>query len=135
MTSKDMKRRMKDMLLFVPNMVRLCGSLMLDGRVPKTEKALVAAAIVYAVSPLDFIPDLIPFVGQMDDAYLIVLTLLRLLNHTDASVVQSHWRGGGNIVELAQSLASLAPRFLPQRAVNVLSAKVELKEQRIEVRG
>ena len=135
MTSRDVKRRMKEMLLFVPNMVRLCGRLMLDARVPKTEKALVAAAIVYAISPLDFIPDFVPFVGQVDDAYLIVLTLLRLFNNTDARVLQEHWRGGGNIVQIAQTIAGLAPRFLPQRTARVLSAKVELKGQRLNIEG
>jgi len=58
--------------------VRLLG----DSRVPTTEKALVAGAIIYAVIPFDLIPDMIPFVGQLDDAYLIAMTLLRLMDRT-----------------------------------------------------
>jgi len=126
MKTQKVKRRMKEMLTFLPNMVGLCGRLMADRRVSKTEKALFASAIVYAVTPLDFLPDLIPFIGQIDDAYLVALTLLRLVNRTDAGVVREHWRGTGDIVHLAQSVANIAPLILPGRVSRVLSSKVEI---------
>jgi uncharacterized membrane protein YkvA (DUF1232 family) len=126
MKKQKVKRRMKEMLTFLPNMVGLCGRLMKDRRVSKTEKALFASAIVYAVAPLDFLPDLIPFIGQIDDAYLVALTLLRLINRTDERIVREHWRGRGDIVHLAESVANIAPVILPGRVSRVLSAKVEL---------
>jgi uncharacterized membrane protein YkvA (DUF1232 family) len=116
---------MKNLLMFLPNMVGLCGRLLTDPRVPRTEKALFAGAIIYALMPLDFIPDMIPFVGQIDDAYLIALTLLRLLSRTDASVVRQHWRGGGDIVQLAEAMADVAPLLMPKSVRRVLSSKVE----------
>lgn len=119
------KRRMKNLLMFLPNTIALCGRLMTDARVPRTEKLLFAGAIVYAVMPLDFIPDMLPFIGQVDDAYLIALTLLRLINRTDDLVVREHWRGGGDIVQLAETIAGLAPKLLPGRVQRVLSAHVE----------
>jgi uncharacterized membrane protein YkvA (DUF1232 family) len=122
----EAKRRMKNLLMFLPNLVGLCGRLLTDRRVPRAEKALFAGAIVYAIMPLDFIPDMIPFVGQIDDAYLVALTLLRLLSRTDAEVVRQHWRGGGDVVELAEALADVAPLLLPKRVQRVLSAKVEV---------
>ncbi|HEX7997573.1 MAG TPA: YkvA family protein [Pyrinomonadaceae bacterium] len=122
----EAKRRMKNLLLFLPNMISLCGRLMTDRRVPRVEKALFAGAIVYAVMPLDFIPDMIPFVGQIDDAYLIALALLRLLNRTERDVVREHWRGGGDIIQLAEAVADVAPLLLPQSVRRVLSAKIEV---------
>jgi uncharacterized membrane protein YkvA (DUF1232 family) len=124
MNGLQVKRRMKNLLMFLPNMIALCGRLMTDGRVPRTEKLLFAGAIVYAVMPLDFIPDMLPFIGQVDDAYLIALTLIRLVNRTDATVVREHWRGGGDIVQLTDAVAGLAPKLLPQRVERVLSARV-----------
>ncbi len=121
----EAKQRMKNLMLFFPNLVALCLRLLRDARVSKTEKALLAGAIVYAILPFDFIPDMIPFVGQVDDAYLISLTLLRLINRTDESVVREHWRGGGDIIELTASLAKIAPLILPKRIRRVLSARVE----------
>jgi uncharacterized membrane protein YkvA (DUF1232 family) len=67
---------------------------------------------------------MIPFVGQLDDIYLIALTLIRLINQTDERVVREHWRGGGDIIQLADAVASLAPKLLPQRINRVLSASV-----------
>jgi uncharacterized membrane protein YkvA (DUF1232 family) len=125
MARLEVKRRMKNLLMFLPNMISLCGRLLTDRRVPITEKALFAGAVIYAVMPLDLIPDLLPFVGQIDDAYLISLTLLRLIGRTDDSVVREHWRGGGDVVQLAEAIAGLAPRLLPKRIRRVLSAKVE----------
>lgn len=126
MRKLEAKRRMKNLLMFLPNMIGLCGRLLTDRRVPRAEKALFAGAIIYAVMPLDFIPDMIPFVGQIDDAYLIALTLLRLLSRTDASVVRQHWRGGGDVVELAEAVADVAPLLLPKGVRRVLSSKVEV---------
>jgi uncharacterized membrane protein YkvA (DUF1232 family) len=129
MARLKLKRRMKNLLMFLPNMVALCGRLIVDPRVPATEKALFAGAIIYALMPLDLIPDLIPFAGQIDDVYLISLTLLRLISKTDARVVRENWRGGGDIIQLAEAVAGLAPRFLPKRVMRVLSARVKAVPQ------
>ncbi len=123
---KLMKGRMKNFLMFLPNMVKLCGNLLMDNRVPIAEKALFAAAIVYAISPIDFLPDIFPFIGQIDDIYLIALTLLRLTNYTDEKIVREHWKGGGDIIALTSAIAGIAPKLLPQRVSRVLSSKVEL---------
>lgn len=122
----QLKGRMKNFLMFLPNMVRLCASLLVDQRVPGAEKALFAAAVVYAISPIDFIPDVFPFVGQIDDIYLIALTLLRLLNYTDEEVVREHWKGGGDIIALSSAVAGIAPKLLPQRVSRVLTTRVRL---------
>ena len=125
MRKSELKGRMKNLLMFLPNMVILCGKLMIDKRVPRTERALFAAAVIYAIIPFDFIPDMIPFVGQIDDLFLISLTLLRLIDRTDDTIVREHWRGGGDIVQLAESAATIAPLLMPKRIARVLLAKVK----------
>jgi uncharacterized membrane protein YkvA (DUF1232 family) len=122
----QLKSRMSNLLMFLPNLVALCFRLLADARVPAAEKALFAAAIVYAIVPLDFIPDILPFIGQVDDAYLIALTLLRLVNRTDEHVIRENWHGGGDIVQLADSVASLAPKLLPKRVNRIINARVKM---------
>jgi uncharacterized membrane protein YkvA (DUF1232 family) len=123
---RELRGRMGNFLMFLPNMARLLGRLLKDTRVPTAEKALFVGAIVYFVMPVDLIPDIFPFIGQVDDIYVIALTLLRLINRTDASVVRENWSGGGDIVSLADSIASIAPMLLPKRVSRVLSSKVEM---------
>ncbi|HEX8637974.1 MAG TPA: DUF1232 domain-containing protein [Pyrinomonadaceae bacterium] len=131
----ELKDRMKGFLMFLPNMLKLLGNLLKDSRVPLAEKALFAAAIVYVIVPLDFIPDVFPFIGQVDDVYLVALTLLRLINRTDEKVVRENWSGGGDVIGLANSIAGLAPMLLPKRVSRVLSAEVELSAKGERLRG
>ena len=123
---REARGRMGNFLMFLPNMVKLLGGLLKDARVPTAEKALFLAAIVYVISPIDFIPDIFPFIGQVDDIYVVALTLLRLVNRSDATVVREHWKGGGDVVSLADSIAGIAPMILPKRVSRVLSSRVEL---------
>jgi uncharacterized membrane protein YkvA (DUF1232 family) len=116
---------MTNLLLIIPNLLLLCARLMVDPRVPAKERLLVAGAIVYAFLPLDFIPDMIPFVGQIDDLYLIGLTLLRLMSVSDPRVVREHWRGGGDVVELVGAATLVAAKLLPKKIRRVLTSRVE----------
>ena len=122
----ELKSRMSNFLMFIPNFLKLLGKLLTDSRVPLADKALFAGAIVYVIMPFDLIPDVIPFVGQIDDSYFVALALLRLINRTDETVVREHWTGGGDIVALANSIAKIAPMLLPKRVARILSAQVEL---------
>ncbi|MDQ4122469.1 MAG: DUF1232 domain-containing protein [Acidobacteriota bacterium] len=122
----QLKSRMKNLLLFLPNLVALLFRLLKDARVPLAEKTLFAAAIVYAIVPLDLLPDVLPFVGQIDDIYLISLTLVRLISRADDRILREHWTGGGDIVQLVDAIIALAPRFLPKRVNRVLTSRVEM---------
>ena len=82
--------------------------------------------------PFDLIPDMIPFVGQIDDVYLVALTLLRLMERTDPKVVREHWTGGGDVVELVGAAAQVAAKFLPPRIRRVLTSRLEVAPGKIE---
>jgi uncharacterized membrane protein YkvA (DUF1232 family) len=47
-----------------------------DPRVPWYAKAVAMAAAVYALSPIDLIPDFIPVVGYLDDLIIVPLGIL-----------------------------------------------------------
>ena len=124
MSRSNLRSRMTNLLLVIPNLLLLSARLMVDPRVPAKERLLVAGAVVYALMPFDFIPDMLPFIGQVDDAYLIALTLLRLMSVTEPRVVREHWRGGGDVVELIGATALIAARLLPKRIRRVLTSQV-----------
>lgn len=132
MSALQVRSRAKNLLLIIPNLLLLCARLLTDSRVPAAERAMVAGAIVYAIVPFDLIPDMLPFVGQIDDVYLIALTLLRLMERTDPKIVREHWAGGGDVVELIRAAAETAAKFLPQRIRRILTSKLEVAPGKIE---
>jgi uncharacterized membrane protein YkvA (DUF1232 family) len=72
------------------NHVRLVGRLLKDARVPSYLKVLPFAPLLYALFPLDVIPDLIPIVGQLDDLGVILLGLQTFISMSPQEVVQEH---------------------------------------------
>ncbi len=101
----------------LPAYIRLLGGLISDRRVSSTDKLLVAGAIAYIVMPLDIIPDFIPFLGEVDDVFILVLALQRLVSNAGRSVLAAHWTGAMEDLadlNLREALAAAA-FFLPKR--------------------
>lgn len=100
----------------IPAYLRLLGGLLTDGRVSRLDKLMVVGAIAYIVTPIDLIPDFIPFLGQVDDVYLLVLSLTRLISNAGLPVLGSHW--AGDISDLTpgrlRSVLLAASLFLPR---------------------
>lgn len=99
----------------IPNYLRLLFGLFRDARVSRADRLLVLGALAYALSPLDLIPDLIPFFGEVDDLFLIVLALQRLLDRAGSAVLREHWRGDPEELDSSSLLRvlSAASFFLP----------------------
>jgi uncharacterized membrane protein YkvA (DUF1232 family) len=111
------KRTLMSTMRQLPNFLRLLYGLMTDTRVEPVDKLLVAGAILYVVMPLDFIPDFIPFIGEVDDIFIMVLALQRLISHAGRAVVADHWMGDPDelsSLNLERILAAAA-FFLPRR--------------------
>jgi uncharacterized membrane protein YkvA (DUF1232 family) len=110
----------------IPAYLRLLGGLLTDGRVSRVDKLMVLGAIAYIVTPIDLIPDFIPFLGQVDDVYLLVLSLTRLISNAGLPVLSAHW--AGDISDLTpgrlRSVLLAATLFLPRRLRRRLRRKV-----------
>jgi len=111
------KRTVMDTIRQLPNYVRLLFGLLTDRRVATIDKVLVGAAIAYIIAPVDLIPDFIPFLGEVDDVFLLVTALQRLISNAGKSVVLQYWIG--NPADLAamnlRQVLMAASFFLPRR--------------------
>jgi uncharacterized membrane protein YkvA (DUF1232 family) len=101
----------------LPNFLRLLYGLLTDSRVDPVDKLLVGAAIGYVVMPIDLIPDFIPFIGEVDDVFVLMLAIRRLMQNAGRTVLMDHWMGDPD--ELAdlnlQKVLGAAAFFLPRR--------------------
>ncbi len=66
----------------------LAWHLLLDPRVSLLAKLVPAAALVYVVSPIDLIPDLIVGFGQLDDIAIVLLGIRLFIALCPPEVVQ-----------------------------------------------
>jgi len=105
----------------LPSYLRLLGGLLTDKRVSAVDKLLVAGAMAYIVMPVDLIPDFIPFLGEVDDVFVLVLALQRLVSNAGRSVVMAHWTGSMedladlNLKEALAAAAFFLPRGIRRR--------------------
>ena len=110
---------MKKLLRALPDLVRLMARLAADPVLPRSAKVALAAAVVYLLSPVDLIPDFVPFVGYLDDALLAAVVLDGVLNYVDRGVVLRYWPGSpqslDKLARAARLLAILVPRRLKAR--------------------
>jgi uncharacterized membrane protein YkvA (DUF1232 family) len=111
------KRTVMHYIRQLPNFLRLLYGLITDPRVAFVDKLLVFGAIAYIITPVDLIPDWIPFLGEVDDVYLLVIALQRLIANAGRMVVMDHWVGAPEDLSdfnLRGALAAAA-FFLPRR--------------------
>ena len=88
---------------------------MRDPRVSRLDRFLVVATIAYVINPFDFLPDFIPFVGQIDDIFLLVIALTRLVEEAGRDVLLDNWDGEPEQLDRAwlRKVAWAASFFLP----------------------
>jgi uncharacterized membrane protein YkvA (DUF1232 family) len=125
------RAKLRELLLFIPRLVRLLVSLLRDARVSAPDKAILAGTVIYVIAPIDIIPDFVPFIGQVDDAYLVAIAVLRLLNRADRNIVMEKWRGGIDLKDLVTNIARIAEFFLPSRLKGVLRGRIEPPAARV----
>jgi uncharacterized membrane protein YkvA (DUF1232 family) len=71
---------------------RLVWSLVWDRRVNFFLKLIPVAGIAYVFFPLDFIPDFIPVLGQIDDLGIIIGSLWLFVDLIPKALVAEHWQ-------------------------------------------
>jgi len=67
--------------------IEVYGLVLKHPRTPWAARALLGAAVAYAVSPIDLIPDFIPVLGQLDDLVIVPALVMMALKLIPKDVV------------------------------------------------
>ena len=78
------------MLRGIIDQVRLTWALIRDPRVPIWAKAIPVLALLYVLSPLDFIPDLVVGLGQLDDLAIVLGGMRLFASVVPQDIVEQH---------------------------------------------
>jgi uncharacterized membrane protein YkvA (DUF1232 family) len=81
---------MWQLLLHLPNFLKLFLFLFQDARVSLVAKLVPLAILAYLILPVDLLPDFLPALGQLDDLVVLLLGLKLFLRLCPPEVVQQH---------------------------------------------
>jgi uncharacterized membrane protein YkvA (DUF1232 family) len=102
----DKYKKILEYALMIPDIVALLWGIFKDKRVNFKAKMMVGGILLYIVSPLDIIPDFIPFIGQVDDVAIAFFGLNAIINEVPEEVVLENWHGKDNIILIVREAVS-----------------------------
>jgi uncharacterized membrane protein YkvA (DUF1232 family) len=102
-------------LLLVPNVAKLLFRLLRDKRVPRKRRLAMAVVGAYVASPVDLVPDFIPVLGTLDDLVVMAFAVDYLLRASPPEVLEEHWDGTADGLELVRGTAEWGVEMLPGR--------------------
>jgi uncharacterized membrane protein YkvA (DUF1232 family) len=116
--------------------------LAMDGRVPWSRKAILGIAAAYILSPIDLIPDFIPFISRVDDVMVTVIALDLFLEGIPRELlIEKMYTLGIDGRELERDMEA-ARRFLPlpirslaRRLPALIEASTAVVRAELEARG
>ncbi len=110
---KGVNYKFASYLLAAPDLFHLLCKLAIDKEVPVVEKAKLAAAIVYFISPVDLLPEAITGpIGYADDVAMTAFVLNGLINKTNPEIVSRYWAGDKDILDLIQQIIQVADEMV-----------------------
>ncbi len=121
---------------------RLVAELLLDGRVPWSRKAILGIAAAYVMSPIDLIPDFIPFISRVDDMVVTIVALDLFLEGVPKELmIEKMYTLGIDGRELERDMEA-ARRFLPlpirtiaRRLPALMEASADVVRAELAARG
>lgn len=93
LVAKPPKAVLAEALRLLPDTLRLLRRLAADSSVPRGVRARLGLLLAYLALPIDLIPDLIPVLGQADDAIVTMLVLRAVVRDAGPEVVRRSWPG------------------------------------------
>ncbi len=108
-TKTGKSSKWSEYLLLAPDLFHVMCKLAIDPDVPKSGKAKLAVAIAYFVSPIDLLPEsFVGPLGYVDDVALAAWVLNHVLESAGPEVVQRHWAGDQDVLELVRKIVEIA---------------------------
>ena len=112
-SSEGAKHKWAELLMMAPDLFHLMLKLARDKELPTRQKMPLIVAIVYFITPLDFIPEMFSGpIGFVDDIALAAFVLKRLINDTNLHKIEGYWAGEKNLLESIQRIIQAADSML-----------------------
>ena len=117
-------------VLALPDFFILLCRLAVDKRVKTSQKVLLGGIIAYVVSPIDIIPDFIPFIGYADDLVLVVFGLNIIMNDLDNQILLDNWSGQQDVMDFMRKITISAENILNRNVLRKIKIFLEKLDNR-----
>ena len=112
-----------DLALLAPDMLYLLTKLMTDSDVPSGRKLDLIGNLLYVLSPFDLFPDKWKLLGKIDDAYVTVTSVAKVVNRVDMDVLMRYWLGNPKVLTGTRSVLNFFDQKFGSGLINQIMKK------------
>jgi len=102
-----------------------------DERIPFQNRIVLGGLLAYILTPIDIIPDFIPILGWLDDAFVTVVILDYIFNSADSEIILQHYPWNKSSFRSMKTYVERLSWLVPTRVKNILfrqSRKLSLEK-------
>ena len=114
------RKLVEDVVLLLPNIIKLVSRLLKDRRVPRRSKIILGLAAAYVASPVDLIPEIVPVIGWADDVIIMLFAIDHLIDRAGPEIIDEHWDGPVDLLSLTREAMGVSRAVLPKGFVQML---------------
>ena len=96
--------RFTNLIAIGPDLAYTMLRLLLDADVPGGRKLDFLFSVVYLFLPLDLVPDKFPIIGKLDDLYVGLSAVGKMLRTTDREILMRYWQGNPDTLDKARTV-------------------------------
>jgi uncharacterized membrane protein YkvA (DUF1232 family) len=106
-----------------------------DNRIPLQNRIVLGGLLMYLVTPIDIIPDFIPILGWLDDAFVTLLVLDYIFNSNDTDLILQHYPWNKASFNKMKNYVNRLSWLIPPRVKSILfrhASRLALEKNALE---
>jgi uncharacterized membrane protein YkvA (DUF1232 family) len=119
----------------MPKIIDFVRDLSEDDRIPLQNRIVLGGLLVYLLTPIDIIPDFIPIIGWLDDAFVSLVILDYIFNSADSDLILEHYPWSKASFEKMRVYVDRLSWLVPTRVKKILfrqAGKLALEKRHVK---
>ncbi|HSE43069.1 MAG TPA: YkvA family protein [Acidobacteriota bacterium] len=100
-------------------------SLAEDDRIPLRNRVVLGGLLTYLLTPIDIVPDFIPILGWLDDAFVTLIILDYIFNSADTDLILEHYPWNKDRFRKMQTYVDRLSWLIPPTVKKILFSRAE----------
>jgi uncharacterized membrane protein YkvA (DUF1232 family) len=106
-----------------------------DERIPLQNRVVLGGLLLYLMTPVDIIPDIVPILGWLDDVFVALIVLDYVFNSTDTGIILEHYPWNKKNFQKMKTRVETLSWLVPSGVKNLLfqqARQIAVKQSRKE---